>query len=211
MNEDEERLLRRLQRGLVALGLEPQALPCAAYLRYLGLLEKWNRAYNLTAVRDREKMISAHILDSLSALPYSKGPRCLDVGSGAGLPGFVIALARPEQRWTLLDSNGKKTRFLSQLSLEMGVDNIEVAQARAEKFLSSAPYSFIISRAFGSLGKLMDAVEHLIRPGVRVVAMKGKAPDEELRAVEGLKARVSVQAATIPGMDAERNLVIFDA
>lgn len=211
MNEDEERLLRKLQRGLAELGLEPQALPCAAYLRYLDLLEKWNRAYNLTAVRGREKMISAHILDSLSALPYSKGTRCLDVGSGAGLPGFVIALARPEQRWTLLDSNGKKTRFLSQLKLEMGVDNVEVAQARAEKFLSSASYSFIISRAFGSLGKLMDAVEHLIRPGVRVVAMKGKTPDEELRAVEGLKARISIQAATIPDMDSERNLVIFDA
>ena len=193
-----------------SLPLRPRACLCNACIEYTGLLAKWSRAYNLTSVRDREQMISAHVLDSLSALPYIKGNNCLDVGTGAGLPGFILALARPEQNWTLLDGNSKKIRFLQQLLFEMRIENVEIVHSRAEKFLSSAPYSSIISRAFGPLNVLYEAVGHLLRPGVRVLAMKGEMPSEELRAVAGWRDNISTQTLAVPGIDSKRNLVILD-
>ena len=153
-------LTRALHQGLTALGLDPQSCPCDAYLDYIDLLAKWNRAYNLTGIRDKEKMIHSHILDSLAALPYVRGERCLDVGTGAGLPGFILALTLPEVEWTLLDSNGKKTRFLNQLVFEMKTENVKIVQSRADKFLSSMAYSSIISRAFGSLATFYRTAQH---------------------------------------------------
>ena len=206
----EEQLTRHLHQGLVELGLDPQSCPCEEYLQYIDLLAKWNRAYNLTGVRDKTRMIHVHVLDSLAALPYIRGNRCLDAGTGAGLPGFILALAQPEVEWTLLDSNGKKIRFLRQLLFEMKAENVEIVHSRAEKFLSSVPYSSIISRAFGTLNAFYKAVEHLVHPGARVLAMKGKLPDEELQEVAGLNVPVSVRELLVPGIDSHRSLALLE-
>ena len=206
----EDQLVHNLQRGLTELGLDPNFCPCEEYLQYIDLLAKWNRAYNLTGVRDKSRMIHAHVLDSLAALPYIRGNRCLDVGTGAGLPGFILALTQPEKEWTLLDSNGKKIRFLRQLLFEMKAENVEIVHSRVEKFLSSATYSSIISRAFGTLDAYYKAVAHLLQPGARVLAMKGRLPDEELQEVSGLKEPITVQKLHVPGIDVHRSLVILD-
>ena len=208
LNEDQ--LIRHLHQGLTDLGLDPQACPCDAYIEYINLLAKWNHAYNLTGVREKKRMIHAHVLDSLAVLPYLRGNRCLDIGTGAGLPGFILALTQPEQAWTLLDSNGKKIRFLRQLLYEMKTENVEIIHSRAEKFLSSVAYSSIISRAFGTLDVFYGAVEHLLHPGTRVLAMKGKLPDNELQGVAGLKKFISVHNLRVPGIDAQRSLVILE-
>jgi len=205
-----EHLIRRLRQGLSDLGLDPKSCPCEAYLEYIELLAKWNRAYNLTGVRDKERMVHAHVLDSLAVLPYIQGNRCLDVGTGAGLPGFILALTQPDKEWTLVDSNGKKIRFLRQLLFEMKVENVEIIHSRAEKFLSSVAYSSIISRAFGTLDVFFGAVEHLLHPGTRVLAMKGKLPDNELQGVAGLKKYISIHDLQVPGIDMHRSLVILE-
>ena len=205
----EEQLIRHLHQGLTELGLDPQCCPCEAYLEYIDLLTKWNRAYNLTGVRDKERMIHVHVLDSLAVLPYIRGEQCLDVGTGAGLPGFILALAQPDKKWTLLDSNGKKIRFLRQLLFEMKIENVEIVHSRAEKFLSSVAYSSIISRAFGTLDAYYRAVEHLLLPGTRTLAMKGRLPDEELQQVAGWKGSVSVEALQVPGIRTHRSLVVL--
>ena len=206
----DDQLIRHLHRGLTQLGLDPQFCPCEAYLQYIDLLAKWNRAYNLTGVRDKQRMIHAHVLDSLAVLPYLRGNRCLDAGTGAGLPGFILALAQPDVKWTLLDSNGKKVRFLRQLLFEMKTGNVEIVHSRAENFLSSVTYSSIISRAFGSLSAYYRAVEHLLQPGTRALALKGRLPDEELREVAGRKNSISVEELQVPGINSHRSLVILE-
>lgn len=208
MNEDP--LLLNLRQGLAQLGLDPDSCPCAAYLQYLALLGKWNRAYNLTGVRDSARMIHVHVLDSLAVLPHIRGNRCLDVGTGAGLPGFILALTQPDVEWTLLDSNGKKVRFLRELLYVMKPGNVEIVHARAEKFLSSVSYSSIISRAFGTLFACYRAVEHLLQPGTRLLAMKGKTPDAELQDVSGWVKSITVETLQVPGIDAHRSLVLLE-
>ncbi len=210
MSLSEDQLVNNLQRGLTELGLNPESCPCDAYLEYINLLAKWNRAYNLTGVRDKQRMLYAHILDSLAALPYIRGERCLDVGAGAGLPGFILALTQPDAEWTLLDSNGKKVRFLQQLLFEMKVGNVEIVHSRAEEFLSSTPYSSIIFRAFGSLPACYRAVEHLVQPGARLLAMKGRTPDSELQEVAARVKSVTVEELHVPGIDAHRSLVVLE-
>lgn len=206
----EEQLIHHLHQGLAELGLDPQSCPCEAYLEYIDLLTKWNRAYNLTGVRDKERMIHVHVLDSLAVLPYIRGERCLDVGTGAGLPGFILALTQPDKKWTLMDSNGKKIRFLRQLLFEMKTENVEIVHSRAEKFLSSVAYSSIISRAFGTLDAYYRAVEHLLLPGTRTLAMKGKLPDEELQEAAGWEGAISVEELQVPGIRTHRSLVILE-
>ena len=203
-------LTRHLRQGLTALGLDPQSCPCEAYLQYLDLLAKWNRAYNLTGVRDKQRMIHAHVLDSLAALPYIRGNRCLDVGTGAGLPGFILALTQPDVEWTLLDSNGKKVRFLRHLLFEMKTANVRIVHSRAENFLSSVSYSSIISRAFGSLPAYYGAVGHMMQSGTRLLAMKGRVPGTELQEMDDLKISVSVEELHVPGIDAYRSLVLLE-
>ena len=205
----EDKLIRNLHQGLTDLGLDPQSCPCEAYLQYIDLLARWNRAYNLSGVRDKGRMIHAHVIDSLAVLPHIRGKRCLDVGSGAGLPGFILALTQPDKEWTLVDSNGKKIRFLRQLLFEMKTENVEVVHSRAEKFLSSVAYSSIISRAFGTLDAYYRAVEHLLLPGTRALAMKGRLPDEELQEVAGWQKSISVEELQVPGIRAYRSLVIL--
>ncbi len=200
--------MRRLQEGLAGLGLDARRCPTAAYLEYTAMLARWNRAYNLTGVREREQMIAVHVLDSLSVLPHLKGNRCLDVGAGAGLPGFILALTQPERQWSLLESNGKKVRFLRRIALAMKTDNVEIVHCRVERFQPAADYSSIISRAFGALAVFYGRIAHLARPGARILAMKGRMPAAELQAAAAFRENTQVVRLAVPGITAARNLVI---
>jgi 16S rRNA (guanine527-N7)-methyltransferase len=198
-----------LRRGLKAMGLALPPPTQARLVAFVRLLEKWNRQYNLTAVRDPEQMVTRHLLDSLSVLPDLRGPRVLDIGTGAGLPGIPLALARPDLSFTLLDSNAKKLTFVRQALHELGITNVTVAQARAEKFHPEAKFDTLIARALASLHEMLAVSAHLCAPGGRLLAMKGVFPQEELAAI-GANYHVEVKALTVPGLDAERHLVILE-
>ena len=198
----------RLERGLAALGLKLRAGELAKLERYLDLLEKWNRVYNLTAIRDRERMVTHHLLDSAAILPHVKGPRVLDVGSGAGLPGIPLAIANDGLQVTLLDSNHKKTAFLHQAVAELGLKNATVAAERVESWRTSVRFETIVSRAFSELGEFIAASGRLLAPGGVIAAMKGVHPRDEIERVPGGFQVVNVVKLTVPGLDAERHLVI---
>ncbi|WP_372524188.1 16S rRNA (guanine(527)-N(7))-methyltransferase RsmG [Sulfuricaulis sp.] len=202
------KLEKRLQQGLSEMGLDLAAPVRKKLLTFLELLEKWNRAYNLTAVRDPEQMVPRHLLDSLTVLPYLQGPRVLDIGTGAGLPGIPLALARPDIEFTLLDSNAKKTRFATQALHELGLKNVSVVQERVEKFHPETKFDTLIARAFASIPDMLAASRHLCAPRGRFLVMKGVFPQEELAAVtDGYRSEVT--ALRIPGLDAARHLVIL--
>jgi 16S rRNA (guanine527-N7)-methyltransferase len=202
------KLEKLLQQGLREMGLDLTAPVRKKLLNFLELLEKWNRAYNLTAVRDPEQMVPRHLLDSLTVLPYLQGPRVLDIGTGAGLPGIPLALARPDLDFTLLDSNAKKTRFATQALHELGLKNVAVVQERVEKFHPEIKFDTLIARAFASIPDMLAASRHLCAPRGRFLVMKGVFPQEELAAVtDGYEAEV--KALRIPGLDAARHVVIL--
>ena len=201
-------LEKRLQQGLRDMGLVLPPPVVEKLLNFLDLLEKWNEAYNLTAVRDPEQMVPRHLLDSLSVLPYLQGRRVLDIGTGAGLPGIPLALARPELDFTLLDSNAKKTRFATQALHELGLKNVAVVQERVEKFHPAEKFDTLIARAFASIPDMLAASRHLCAPHGRFLAMKGVFPQEELAAVTH-GYRTEVNELTIPGLDAARHMIIL--
>ncbi len=193
----------------MALGLSAEADLLAALDTYLDLLQRWNKAYNLTAIRDREEMIVKHLLDSLVLVPHLQrfSGNALDVGTGAGLPGVPLSLVFPEREFCLLDSNGKKTRFLFQVKTELGLDNMIVRHSRVEALDESAQYPLILSRAFASLQDMVAGCRHLLAPGGRYLAMKGACPEHE---IEQLPDHVTVEAVhklDVPGLNEERHLV----
>lgn len=198
-----------LSEGLAALGLD---LPDAAQhklLAFRDLLLKWNRTYNLTALRDPEQAISHHLLDSLAILPHVGPGALLDVGSGGGLPGIPLAIARPELTVSMVDTVQKKATFLQQAAIELGLKNVSAHHARVEEM--SGQYAQISSRAFAEIGLFISLTRHLLAPGGRWLAMKGVRPDAELQA---LPADVTVEAIiplAVPGLDAERHLIILKA
>ena len=195
-----------LQAGLAELNIEQAGL-ADRLLDYLALLVKWNRAFNLTAVRDPEQMLYRHLLDSLAILPWVQGARLLDVGSGAGLPGIPLALARPQLQVVLLDSNGKKARFLRQAKLELDLGNVEVAETRVEAYGAEPRFDSIVSRAFASLGDLVRLTEPLLAPTGRWLAMKGRLDENELAEVHKKRYQLHCHRLTVPGLDALRHLV----
>lgn len=197
----------RLDAGLAALGLALSPGARRGLLDYLILLEKWNRAYNLTAVRDRGEMVARHLLDSLSIVPYLQAPRIIDVGSGAGLPGIPLALALPDCRFVLLDSNRKKTRFLTQASAELGLDNVTVECRRAEEYRPEAGFDTVVTRAFASLAEIVTAAGHLCRSDGCLLAMKGRYPEGELAALPPSFRLLAVEPLRVPGLEAERYLI----
>ncbi|MCP4042611.1 MAG: 16S rRNA (guanine(527)-N(7))-methyltransferase RsmG [Gammaproteobacteria bacterium] len=201
---------RLLGDGLSQLGLNLNSGQRHRLIRYLELLSKWNRVFNLTAVRDPEEMVLRHLLDSLSVMPYLAGNRLLDVGAGAGLPGMVLAIAQPELRCVLLDSNAKKTRFCIQVVAELGLNNVEVVHARLGDYQPREGFSSIISRAFGSIRLLLAAVHGLGSEGARILFMKGTFPGAELDEVDELKECVKVVPLSVPGLAAERHLIIVE-
>ena len=202
-------LSKQLETGLGALGIPLSASARTSLLEYCDLISKWNKTYNLTSVDDPEQMVSLHLLDSLAVLPFLPGGRVLDVGTGAGLPGIPLAIARPDQSFVLLDSNGKKTRFLVQASGQLGLDNIEVVNQRVESYQAPELFDVIISRAFSSLGQFLSACNHLVSPRGQFLAMKGKLPEDELQQLPAGIQLVSSVELKIPGLDAERHLLML--
>ena len=195
----------RLAGGLRELDLALNDDQVTALLTYRDLLVKWNRAFNLTAVRDPGEMIARHLLDSLAVLPHLEAGPTLDVGTGAGLPGIPLAIARPDQAFTLLDGNGKKARFVRQARRELGLDNVEVVHARVEQY-RKAP-SQIISRAFAALPDMLELLGPLMQGDVRLLAMKAAAADQEMAALPACW-RVQRETLSVPGLAESRVLLI---
>lgn len=198
---------RQLAPGLKSLGVTLPAGGEAALVRYVELLLRWNQAYNLTAVREPAEMVSKHLLDSLAILPFITGPAIADVGTGAGLPGMPLAVARPDLQFTLLDSNGKKTRFVTQAMAELKLANVAVVQARTEAWTAPAPFAQVVSRAFASLKDFARLAGGLAAPGGRLLAMKGAVPRDELSDIPAGFRVLQVHPLKVPGLDAERCLV----
>ena len=181
----------------------------AGLARYLALLDRWNRVYNLTAIRDPAAMVSGHVLDCLACLPFVQGPRVLDVGSGAGLPGIVFALADPRLSVTVLDANLKKTRFLTQCVIELELAGVDVVRHRVQAYRPDRHYTTIVSRAYAAFPEMVRATDHLARPGQRVLAMKGPGSDLE-GAEPALAAALRQQEIRVPGLAAGRRVLWLD-
>ena len=200
-----------LVKGLERLNIALDDDKVDKLLAYHGLLVKWNKAFNLTAVRNPEEMITRHLLDSLSIIPHVSGQTILDVGTGPGLPGIPLAICFPEKELVLLDSNGKKTRFLTQSKIELGLANITPVQARIETFEipEVAPDGFdsITSRAFATLKDMVDGSIHLLKSDGIFYAMKGVYPTDEIAELDSRTAVVDCIALHVPGEEAERHLV----
>ena len=203
MNHHEE-----LTQGLVQLGLPLSADQLARLEAYLALLAKWNQTYNLTAVREESRMVSYHLLDSLTLVPHLAGiHRLLDVGSGGGMPGIPAAIARPDLQVVLLDANHKKTTFLRQAVIELGLANVEVVTDRVEAYQPAERFDCITSRAFSELAEFVRLTRHLLAPGGAYLAMKGVYPYEEIALLPSDFRAEEVLPLKVLGLDAERHLV----
>ena len=200
-----------LRDGVRRLGLALDDGALQKISAYAVLLQKWNKTYNLTAVRDAGGILALHLLDSLAVLPHlAAGPgRLLDIGSGGGLPGIPLAVARPDLAVTLLDSNSKKSAFQQQAVIELGLRNVTVVNARVENFRPPAPFPQIVSRAFSELADFVSLSRSLLAPDGRWLAMKGVYPQEEIaRLPDGVTVRDSFRL-DVPGVDAERHLIVL--
>jgi 16S rRNA (guanine527-N7)-methyltransferase len=200
----------QLTAGIAALGLALPEGAEAKLLAYLTLLDKWNRVYNLTAVRDVERMVSHHLLDSLAAVPFFQGEAVLDVGSGGGLPGIPLAIARPQLQVTLIDSIAKKTAFLRQAKADLGLANVNVVTGRVEDYRPESGFDVITSRAFSDLKEFVTLTRHLLKPTGFWLAMKGLIPHEEIASLPDW-ARVSANyELLVPGLGAGRHLIVLE-
>lgn len=205
-----EPLAELFHAGLLELtGRAPDPEQEAALLSYLALLEHWNKAYNLTAVKNPVQMVTRHLLDSLSVTPWISGSRLLDAGTGAGLPGIPLAVTNPGLDVTLLDSSGKKIRFLNHVRRELGLENITAVQERLESFLAPTPFETIISRAFADLASFARAARHLAPGSTRLLAMKGRHPESELNGLPQWVRIDSLEKLAVPGLQEDRHLVIM--
>jgi len=202
-----ESLATQLQQGVEAMGLTASDLPLQDYLSYVELLVQWNSAYNLTAIRDPEKMLAYHVLDSLSILSFIQTGTCLDIGTGAGLPGIILALARPDTHWVLLDGNSKKTRFVQQAIITLNLKNVEVICSRIEGFQPEQCFSTIVSRALVSLADFYACSHHLLVSGGSLLAMKGPDPEDEISALSAENVSTMITQLSVPGVTAGRTLV----
>ncbi|MFQ6312318.1 16S rRNA (guanine(527)-N(7))-methyltransferase RsmG [Lysobacter capsici] len=199
-----------LESGLSALALDPAL--AAPLLDYLALLARWNRTYNLTAVRDPHEMVGKHLLDSLAMHRYvddlaQRGGALADLGTGAGLPGIPLAIVKPGLRVTLVESNGKKARFMREALRQLGLKDARVAESRIEAFAEPGAFDAITARALATLPLILELGSHLLKPGGVLLAMKGQRPDEEIAALpDGWEVR-AVEALQVPGLVGERHMV----
>lgn len=202
-------LLSRLRELVAKSGLllsEQQLTQCVSYVE---LLDKWNSAYNLTSVRDPKEMLIKHVMDSLMVAPHLVGNTFIDVGTGPGLPGVLLAIYYPDKHFTLLDSLGKRIRFLNQVKMQLGLTNITPLQSRVEEHLPELGYDGVISRAFASLTDMLTWCKHLPAANGQFFAMKGAAVQEEIAALPDFVKVMTIYNLQIPELDAQRNLVVL--
>ena len=205
-------LEERIRAGIAAMALEMPPSAPESLARYLELIAKWNRVHNLTAVRETEQMVVLHVLDSLSLLPHLDGVETLlDVGSGPGLPGIPVAIARPDLAVTLLDASHKKAAFLEQAKVELGLANVSVACERVEAWKTERRFDAVVSRAFADLVDFVDQAQRLVAPGGTLIAMKGVHPFEELARVPATHRVARVLEISVPSLEAKRHLVFLEA
>jgi 16S rRNA (guanine527-N7)-methyltransferase len=197
-----------LVAGARELGISLEDGTAAALLRLLDELERWNRAYNLTAITDRAQMLTHHLLDSLSIAPFVQGSSLADVGTGAGFPGLPLALLAPQRHCVLIDSNGKKQRFVAHAARTLGMANVEALHARVEEVRPAQPFDTVVARACAALPQLLEWVAPLCGPATRVLAMKGRFPDAEIAAVRRPWMIEQSLPLTVPGLNEERHLII---
>jgi 16S rRNA (guanine527-N7)-methyltransferase len=200
-----------LAAGIADLGTAVPSETQTRLLQYLALIQKWNRVHNLTALREPETMLVRHVLDSLSILPHVSGPRVADVGSGAGLPGIPLALARPEWHVVLIESIHKKAVFLQQARIELKLENVEVAAVRVEHYHPATAFDSVVSRAFSDLADFVRQAGHLCAAGDeggRLLAMKGLYPHEELAQLPARFEVENILPIAVPGLGSERHLVV---
>lgn len=204
-----DRLRRRLDRGIATLGLDLDGGQQELLLTYQGLLAQWNKAFNLTAIRDPEQMIVRHLLDSLAVLPHLEGGRFADVGTGPGLPGIPLAIADPSRQFVLLDSNGKKTRFLFQVKRQLGLSNIDIVESRVEAWQPALGFDGITTRAFADLSLTCAQCAHLLQPGGRIYALKSQQVDREIAALTDDWTVEDNVALSVPGLAESRWLTVL--
>jgi 16S rRNA (guanine527-N7)-methyltransferase len=195
-----------LDSGARELGIDLGAR-AESLLRLVDELEQGNALFNLTAIRDRPGMLRKHVLDSLSLQPYLLGTRVADVGTGAGFPGLVLAIVNPERRFTLIEATGKKARFVEQTTERLGLSNVLVANSRAETYRPFELFDTVVARALSSLADFVAYAGHLCAPGGRLLAMKGKRPDDEISALPRSFRALAVHRLRVPGLTDERHLV----
>jgi len=201
---------QELEKGLQILDLPHTAGQLASLVQYLKLLEKWNRSYNLVAASDSSSMVSRHLLDSLAIQPFLVGSSIVDVGSGAGLPGIPLAILNPHKEFVLVDSNGKKTRFLFQVKTTLKMDNISVENCRIEHYQSHGQIDMVMCRAFSSLAGVVAKSQHLLLSGdkrCKLLALKGRYPEQQLALLPADFVAASIKKLQIPGSDSQRHLV----
>jgi 16S rRNA (guanine527-N7)-methyltransferase len=196
-----------LAAGAHEIGIALDASGAETLLKLVDELEAGNAQFNLTAIRDRLGMLRKHVLDSLSLQPYLRGNRVADIGTGAGFPGLPLAIVNPLRRFTLVEATGKKARFVEQTALRLGVDNVQVEHARAENYRPFELFDTVVARALSSLADFAAYAGHLCAPGGRLLAMKGKRPDEEISALPKSFRVLAVHRLKVPGLDEQRHLV----
>jgi 16S rRNA (guanine527-N7)-methyltransferase len=203
--------MRDAERDLLASGATELGIDLGAraesLLRLVDELEQGNAQFNLTAIRDRPGMLRKHVLDSLSLQPYLLGTRVADVGTGAGFPGLVLAIANPERRFALIEATGKKARFVEQTSQRLGLSNVLVVNSRAETYRPFELFDTVVARALSSLADFVAYAGHLCAPSGRLLAMKGKRPDDEISALPRSFRALAVHRLSVPGLTDERHLV----
>lgn len=204
-------MLNKLSHLLAEAGISLSDQQQQQLVAYVEMLHKWNKAYNLTSVRDPNEMLVRHILDSIVVAPHLQGTRFIDVGTGPGLPGIPLSIVRPESHFTLLDSLGKRVRFLRQVQHELKLTNIEPVQSRVEDFPAEPPFDGVISRAFASLNDMVSWCHHLPGDAGRFYALKGQLPEDEIALLPAGLAVESIVELKVPHLEGERHLVIVKA
>jgi 16S rRNA (guanine527-N7)-methyltransferase len=199
--------LELLVSGARDLGIALDPIRAETLLKLVDELEQGNAQFNLTAIRDRPDMLRKHVLDSLSLQPYLRGERLADVGTGAGFPGLVLGVVNPERRFTLIEATAKKARFVEQTAQRIGCGNVLVVNTRAESYRPFELFDTVVARALSSLADFVAYAGHLCAPGGRLLAMKGKRPDEEISALPRAFRVLAVHRLSVPGLPAERHLV----
>ncbi|MDF2179718.1 16S rRNA (guanine(527)-N(7))-methyltransferase RsmG [Aliiglaciecola sp. CAU 1673] len=207
MIQPDPMLLASLQKQLAQMPLSVDDAKAAKLVALVQFIHKWNKAYNLTSVRDPNEMLVKHILDSIVVAPYLLKKRYIDVGTGPGLPGLPLAIMLPDTEFVLLDSLGKRIRFIKQACHELGIENVEAVQARVEDYQGQAPFDGVLSRAFASLKDMLHWCQHLVDSEGAFLALKGQFPAEELDHIGGDFRCESVTPLEVPGLQAERHLV----